>query len=211
MKGLIVSSGKIESYSLLENLIYENDYTVCADGGLDHLMSIDKIPNLVLGDFDSISNAGINYIKENKIKVEKYPSIKNNTDSELAIMYLINGGIDDITIIGGTGTRLDHTLSNILLLRRFNNNGRSLKIVDDNNIVNYVTDSIDIKRRIGWYVSIIPLNCKGVIVSLLGFRYPLNYKHLEFTSTLGVSNEIIGQVGRIKIHKGEVLVIESTD
>ena len=48
MKGLIISSGSIKDYKLLEDLD-ESDYIVCADGGLDHIIRIDKIPNVRLG------------------------------------------------------------------------------------------------------------------------------------------------------------------
>ena len=200
MKGLIISSGKINDYTLLEDLIEENDYIVCADGGLNHLMNINKAPHVILGDLDSVSDLGIKYIKDNNIKVEKYPSIKDNTDSELAIIYLINKGIDDMILIGGTGTRLDHTLANLFLLKRFNKNGKHLKVIDDNNIVTYVVDTIEIA-----------INYEGIIVSLTGFKYPLDNKYIEFSSTLGISNEIIEDIGIIEIHKGEALVFESLD
>lgn len=211
MKGLIVSSGTIKDYSLLENLIDENDYIVCADGGIDYLIELNIIPNLILGDLDSISDLGIDYIKDNDIEVKKYPSIKDNTDSELAIIYLINKGIDDISIIGGSGTRLDHTLANIFLLRKFNKKVKNIKIVDDHNIINYVIDRIEIKRKEGWFISIIPLSLEGASVSLVGFEYPLKEKHIEFGSTLGISNEIIEDVGLVKIDNGEALVFQSLD
>ena len=211
MKGLIISSGTINDYSLLESLIDENDYIVCADGGLDHLIKIDQIPNLILGDLDSISPLGIKYIEDNSIEVEKFPSIKDNTDSELAIIYLVEKDIKEITLIGGSGTRLDHTIANIFLMKRFNKEGIEFKIVDDNNIVNYVDDSIKIKKRKGVFISIIPLNFDGISVSLTGFKYPLNHKYIEFSSTLGVSNEVLEDFGIIKIHKGEALVFESLD
>ena len=211
MKGLIISSGKINDYSLLEKLICENDYIVCADGGLDHIMQIDKIPNIILGDLDSISDLGIEYLNKNNIEVEKFSAIKDNTDTELAIMHLINKGINDISLIGGTGTRLDHTVANIFLLKRFNEDGTKLKIVDDNNIIHFVIDSITISRKENRFISVIPLNHEGIIVSLIGFKYPLKDKYIEFSSTLGVSNEIIKDKGIIKIEKGEALVFESLD
>ncbi len=211
MKGLIISSGKINDYSLLEKLICENDYIVCADGGLDHIMQIDKIPNIILGDLDSISDLGIEYLNKNNIEVEKFSAIKDNTDTELAIMHLINKGINDISLIGGTGTRLDHTVANIFLLKRFNEDGTKLKIVDDNNIIHFVIDSITINRKENRFISVIPLNHEGIIVSLIGFKYPLKDKYIEFSSTLGVSNEIIKDKGIIKIEKGEALVFESLD
>lgn len=211
MKGLIISSGKINDYSLLKKLICENDYIVCADGGLNHIMQIDKIPNIVLGDLDSISDLGIKYISEKNIEVEKFPSKKNNTDTELAIMHLVNKGIDDITLIGGTGTRLDHSLANIYLLKKVNKDGIVFKIVDENNVINLVSDSITISRSEDRFISIIPLNYEGIVVSLVGFKYPLKEKYIEFSSTLGISNEIIDEKGIVIIHKGEALVFESFD
>ena len=96
-------------------------------------------------------------------------------------------------------------------MKRFNKEGIEFKIVDDNNIVNYVDDSIKIKKRKGVFISIIPLNFDGISVSLTGFKYPLNHKYIEFSSTLGVSNEVLEDFGIIKIHKGEALVFESLD
>lgn len=211
MKGLIISSGKINDYDLLKELIYENDYIVCADGGLDHIMQIDKIPNIVLGDLDSISDLGIEYISDKNIEIEKFPSIKDNTDTELAIMHLVHKGIDDITLIGGTGTRLDHTLANIFLLRRFNKDGVVFRVVDENNVINYLTDSISIEGRENRFISIVPLNKEGIVISLIGFKYPLEDKYIEFSSTLGISNEIIDHKGMVIIHQGEALVFESID
>ncbi len=211
MRGLIISSGNINDYTLLNDLIDENDYIVCADGGLDHIMKIDKIPDLILGDFDSISDLGIKYIEDNNINIERYSSIKDNTDTELAIKTLIDKGIDKISLIGGSGTRLDHTLANLFLLKKFNKDGITLRMIDDNNIVNYLVDSIEIKKSEGRFISIIPLNYDGIIVSLRGFKYKLNQKHIEYASTLGVSNEIIEDVGLVKLDKGEALVFESLD
>lgn len=211
MKGLIISSGKINDYKLLDKLICENDYIVCADGGLDHIMQIDKIPNIILGDLDSVSDLGIEYSSKNNIEVEKYSSIKDNTDTELAIMHLINKGINDITLIGGTGTRLDHTMANVFLLKKFNKDGVSLRIVDDNNVIYFLVGSMTINRKENRFISIIPLSYEGIVVSLIGFKYPLKDKYIEFSSTLGVSNEIIKDEGVIKIIKGEALIFESLD
>lgn len=210
-KGLIISSGRINDYNLLEDLIKENDYIVCADGGIDHIIKIDRIPDIVIGDLDSISEFGIKYINDKQIKVSKFPSIKDNTDTELAIMHLYNMGLNDITLIGGTGTRLDHTLANVLLLRKFNYDDRVLRVIDDNNTINYVVNTIRIKRKKNRFISVIPINFEGITVSLSGFKYPLDHKYIEFSSTLGISNEIIDDVGIITIHEGEALVFESLD
>lgn len=210
-KGLVISSGEINDYTLLKKLIDENDYIVCADGGIDHIMKIEKIPNIVLGDLDSISDSGIQYIKDKNIKIKKFPAIKDNTDSELAIMYLFDLGMEELTLIGGSGTRLDHTLANVFLMKKFNKDNKFLRIVDDNNIINYVLDEIKINRLHNRFVSIIPLSPEGIIVSLNGFKYPLKNQYIEFSSTLAISNEIIHDNAYVTIHKGEALVFESMD
>lgn len=211
MKGLIISSGSIKDYKLLEDLVDESDYIVCADGGLDHIIRIDKIANVLLGDLDSISDLGLEFIREKNLKVVKFPCIKDYTDTELAIKHLLDMGIDDITLIGGTGTRLDHVLANIFLLRKFNRDGKKFRIIDANNIINYVIGSMEIKGSPGKFVSVIPLNDEGALVSLIGFEYPLDHRHIEFASTLGVSNRVVDEVGLVRIHKGEALVFESLD
>lgn len=210
MRGLVISSGKIEDLKLLKALVDKNDFILCADGGIDHIKKIDKIPDLAIGDFDSISKEGLDFINSNNIKVEKFPKMKDMTDTELAIDNLIERGFKDITITGVTGSRIDHTMANILLLKRLKKEGINAKIVDDNNIIYFVDDFLRLKKTPN-YISIIPINYEGVSISLKEFLYPLDKKYIPFGSTLGISNEIKGEFGTIELHKGEVLVFESRD
>lgn len=211
MKGLIIAAGRIVDYRLLKELVYNHDYIVCVDSGLDHLYNIKLKPDLVIGDLDSISKSGLNYIKENDIKLIKYPVKKNKTDTELATDYLIEKDIRTISLIGVTGSRLDHSLTNIALLRSLYEKGAQAKIVDDNNTIWYVKDRMSIKRREGYYLSLIPLDLKGVSVSLKGFLYPLSKTLINYGSSLGVSNVLVEPYGEVEIHQGEALLIESRD
>lgn len=210
MKGLIVSSGKIQDLNLLESLVDENDFIICADGGLDYLRRIGKIPNLAIGDFDSISKEGLDFIRDKKIPIEKFPKMKDETDTELAIISLINRGINDITLIGVTGSRMDHTIGNVFLLRDLKMKGINGKIVDDNNTIYFENDFLKLEQTDD-YVSILPLTREGADISLTGFLYPLDKKHIKFGATIGISNEIKDEFGTIEVHKGELLVFISKD
>ena len=211
MKGLIVSSGTITNYNRLKEIINEVDYIICADGGMEHLMKINKLPNVILGDLDSISKLTLEYIVNKNIPIEKYSSIKDSTDTELAMEYLIDRGYDEIVLMGVTGTRQDHTMASILLLDTLYNRGIKAKIVDDNNII-YLTDNyLEIERLEGHYTSIIPISNTGIIVSLKGFFYNLDNKLIPFGSTLGISNKIVEDIGIVKIHKGKALIFISKD
>ena len=211
MKGLIISSGEIKDYKLLEQAVKENDYIVCADGGVNHLLKIGKLPNIVLGDLDSVGDKELEILKKENIEIKKFPVMKDETDTELCVEYLIKNNIKDITLIGVTGTRMDHTIANIYLLKKIALSGAKGSIININNTIYYTDDEILLKKRDDYYLSVIPLSESGATVSLNGFLYPLNKKNIQFSSTLGISNKITDDYGRIKIHKGDVLIIESKD
>ncbi len=211
MKGLIVSSGAIKDYELLKKIVAKNDYIVCADGGVNHLLKIGKMPDIVLGDLDSIGKEELNLIKKENIKIEKFPTMKDETDTELCIDYILKKGFNDITLMGVTGTRLDHTLANVYLLKKIDSLKAKASIVDEHNIIHYVKDSIFLNKREDFFISIIPIDSDGVVVSLDGFLYPLENEYLDLASTRGISNKIIEEVGYIKICQGSAIVIESKD
>ena len=211
MKALIIANGNISNYNLLSTLVQENDFILCADGGINHLMQINVIPNLVVGDLDSVLQDGIDYIKNNNILVEKFPVMKDETDTDLAINYLILGGYKEITIIGGIGSRIDHTIGNIFLLRRLNINHIKGCIINENNIIYLVDKEIKLFKKQDYYTSVIPISMSGIEITTNGFLYPLSNEYIEFGSTRGISNEIKRDMGIISIHKGEALVIQSKD
>lgn len=211
MKGLIVSSGTITDYNRLKSEVKKADFIICADGGMNHLIKIEKAPNLVIGDLDSIRESALNYIKNNNIPVEKYSSIKDATDTVLAMEYLIDLGYKEIVLMGVTGTRQDHTMANIFLLSILHDKGIKGKIVDDKNIIYLVDDYLKLEYLEDIYVSIIPLEQEGVIISLKGFFYNLDKKFIKFGSTHGISNKIIDDFGTIKINRGRALVFLSKD
>lgn len=211
MKGLIVSSGSIEDLEQLKMEYTKSDYVICADGGVNYLMKINSLPHMVLGDLDSTNKDGLEFIKRYNIPIEKYPSKKDETDTELAIHHLLERDIKDITLMGVTGSRIDHSLANVFLLREIYNKGARAKIINANNIVYYIRDFLELDKKENHYVSVIPLTIEGITVSLEGFLYPLCKKYIQFSSTIGISNEILEEKGLIYIHKGEALVIESRD
>jgi len=211
LKALLVSGGDIENIELIKKVAKDMDFIICADGGTDYCIDANLIPDIIVGDLDSISKRGIDFIEKNKISIVKFPVKKDNTDTELAIDYLIEKGFRDITILGAIGSRMDHTLGNIFLLKKLRDKKVKGKIIDHHNIIYLVDDELKIKKQRDSYVSIIPITDNGVEVSLEGFEYPLSNSKVEFGSTLGISNEIKKSYGYIKIHSGIVLVIISRD
>jgi thiamine pyrophosphokinase len=211
MKYLIVSNGSIKDIELIKQIAQRTDFIICADGGIKHLFKANILPDLVIGDLDSISEDERLEISKRNIKVLKYPTKKDKTDTELAIDYAIENDAEEILLLGATGTRLDHTIANIMILFRLLRLGIKGCIIDSHNEVYIVDSELELQQKEDTYVSIIPLMNDAIGVTLKGFEYETENKDFKMSSTLGISNRIIYEKGYINIKKGPCLVIRSRD
>lgn len=211
MQGLIIGSGNSLEKGKLELLMGRSDLIICADGGMNYLFKMGRLPDLILGDCDSISQEVLDYIEKNSIPIERFPVMKDYTDTELAIEYAINKGCKDITLTGVTGTRLDHTLGNIYLLDYIREQGVIGKIVDNNNTIYLIDDYFEIESKEDAYISLIPITSDGIKVSLSGFLYKLDKEYIKFATTKGISNQLTEEKGYINIHSGKALLFISKD
>lgn len=211
-RAIIVSNGKINDYSYYKDKIKEDDYIICADGGIRHLLKMGVYPHLWLGDFDScrFSELKSEHSKLNSIETISLNTAKNETDTHYACITAIDRGYKDIIIWGALGGRTDHMLSNIHLLEFLKNKNVNGVIEDEKNTLMLVSDEADIikKRK---YLSIIPLSETAVIEKTHGLLYPLENFSLNREISMGVSNEIVSGRAIIKIKSGLVLIAESDD
>ncbi|MEI3503053.1 MAG: thiamine diphosphokinase [Anaerovoracaceae bacterium] len=110
------------------------------------------VPDLLMGDFDSIGSE-----LPDDIETESSRPEKDFTDLELAIMKAVDLAATEVCIIGGIGGRLDHTVANIQLLSHYSNTFDSLYMMDGRNICfiinggDYVTVSVPYAGRIPIY------------------------------------------------------------
>lgn len=211
MYALIVCNGSIIDYSYHRKFFDEADFIVCADGGALHLQKLGIKPDVLLGDFDSIEERYLEYYREQKVTILKYPKEKNMTDTELAVDTAIERGYKDIVIIGGTGTRLDHTLSNIFLLRQMLDRGVRGRIVNEYNEIFLIDDCTEVKAEEGYYLTLLPLTSKVEGITTKGLYYPLKGETIEMGSTRGVSNCFVSQEAQISITSGVLMVIKTRD
>lgn len=211
MKALIISNGEIEDIDLLKKVSEDVDFILCADGGANYAIKASVKPDLVVGDLDSIDLDVLDRLKSQDIQFIKFPTKKDNTDTELAIEYLIDKGYDEIILTGVIGSRIDHTLANMMLLYKLLKLGIKGKIINHKNTI-YLTDSsLTLKKKEGTFVSVIPIIGTSANVTLKGFEYELNNRVYETSSTLGISNIIVEDEGYIELKDGVCFVIESRD
>lgn len=188
------------------------DYIIAADSGLKYVKELDLTPNYILGDYDSVPKDVLDFFKDKDIKT--YPTHKDYTDTHLAIITAIKLAPKNITILGGTGTRLDHTLTTIGNLKALLDLNITGTIIDSHNKI-YLLDKgsshvIEKEAQFGDFVSIIPLE-KEICISLKGFYYPLDHVTITQGLSLTQSNEITANKAYISIHSGIAIVIEARD
>lgn len=90
---------------------------IAADSGVDHALYLGLTIDLAVGDFDSVSLAGLAHLQQEQIPTKRYPADKDASDGELALRAALDAGATHITVVtGGGGDRLDHLLITALML-----------------------------------------------------------------------------------------------
>ncbi|MBR5535933.1 MAG: thiamine diphosphokinase [Clostridia bacterium] len=202
-KAVIISAGTIADYEYTKAFIAEDDFVICADGGISHAKMMGVTPNLTVGDFDS-------YKGEVTGDVRRFNPEKDYTDTDIAVKTAMEKGYKEIILLGATGTRLDHTISNIGLLEYITKTGGEGYVVNENNIITVIDKKTVIKPMKGWHLSLIPIGeVKGV--TLKNLKYPLENYDLKFSQSLAVSNEFTDKDAVIDIKEGSLIVIKSRD
>lgn len=210
MTALIIANGEETDKAIIANINY--DYVICADGGLEKAKNYGITPDMIIGDFDSV-NLSVLKEYEDKIPIEKFPSEKDYTDMELAVEFAISKGYSDIVLTGASGSRLDHTIGNIMLMERYYKTGIFITIIDNNNEMKIISGDTDLTLdyKEGYYMSIIPVTAYIQGLTLEGFKYNLNNVNVQRGSTLCISNQIKCCKGRITLKKGKAILFISKD
>lgn len=211
MRFVIVCNGTFGGEELVHKYIEEDSMLICADGGAKYFKQFGIKPSLLLGDFDSISKEELDILELEGIEILKYPIEKNYTDSELAVYEAIKRGATEIIILGGIGSRLDHSFANIHLLKIILDSGVKGIIADANNEIYVMRDEIILPRDEGYKITLLPMTEKVEGVTTYGLYYPLENATLVQGSTWGVSNEYVEDIARVTIKSGILLVFKSKD
>jgi thiamine pyrophosphokinase len=203
MNALIIANGTLPNKSVVLSILKTSDYIVCADGGANSARKLNIIPDIILGDFDSISESTKRHYR--KVKMLRIAD-QDSTDLEKAIKHCIEQHHRTICIIGATGSRLDHTTGALGCFKKFRWKV-NLVFLDTEGALSTIKKSIKIKTEIDDRISLIPLDrCVGVTTTNL--KYRLNDDDLELGVREGISNIATGNEVKISVRKGTLLLYE---
>ncbi len=214
---VIVTGGPLqpEAAAVIKSLTGSDEDTVviACDSGTDFLASHGIIPDMVIGDMDSISDSGLEFIKKNNIFTEKYPVEKDWTDTEIALEKSMD---NDVVLICPVMGRIDHVMANLGLVLKLKSQGKSISITDG---ITYCyplygedTATADVTPYKGHAaVSLIPCDFSNPVtgVTTEGLYYPLENADLNFGSSFSFSNKPLENASfiRVSIRSGLLLLV----
>lgn len=207
MKRCIIITSYIEGNLADIVEICENDYVICADGGYDHAKKFNIIPDLLVGDFDSLKSP-----IDPEIEIITFPSEKDDTDTGLCISTALQKGFRQLVIIGGMGGRFDHAMANIQIMLKAAEQSASVVMTDKHNFATILINSqLKIPKKNGHHLSIFSLSEESQGVTVTGVKYPLHNHTLTYNFPLGVSNEFLQPEACVSVKKGKLLIVLSTE
>lgn len=202
MRALIFSGGEFTHLPDGIN-VREYDLIIAADSGYLAARECGVVPDVFVGDFDSVLKEEVS-----AKKIISLNPIKDKTDTQEAIDYALSHGAEFITIVGALGNRFDHTLANVHLLKYAHKKGVLAEIADTDNYITLVSGELLIKKKDSFCISLLPLtDCSGV--SVTGAFYPLDNAQMSVGNPYGISNEFVDDFAKVSVKSGDLLVILS--
>lgn len=213
--GVIISGGTIDSdftFKQLEQL--KPEIIIGVDKGLAFLYDSRIMPTHIVGDFDSVDGAIVEYYRKYKqISIRQFDPVKDATDTEIAVRLAIELGVKELWILGATGSRLDHVWGNVQTLAVAYNAGVKAYILDAHNRISVIEREGHLSRKeaFGTYFSVFPLGGTIEGFSIQGAKYPLTNHTLSPYDSLCVSNEIQDDEVKITFPEGLIVLMETRE
>ena len=186
---------------------------IAADGGARAVLGIGLLPDLVVGDGDSLTPADRERLVAGGIELRLAAPDKDESDTELCLLAAIDAGATRITIHGAFGgDRPEHTVANLLLLADPRLDGREVELhAGGSRIIRIGADHdgarLDIAGAPGDYVSLFAVGGSVSGVRTTGLRFPLADETLTVGPTRGLSNELVAGDARVETRSGRLLVV----
>lgn len=207
MSVLIFANGDIGEKAWLRPYLKDATTVIAANGGARHLLELGRLPDVVIGDMDSLPAEARARLEAAGTHFVPYAAAKDQTDLELALLYAAAHYGDEMLLFGLLGGRLDQMLANILLLTHPALRGRRVQLVNRHERAWVIESEGEIRGAVGDTLSLIPLGGDVYVVSTSGLRWPLHHERLAFGLARGISNVMTAEVATVTIRAGYLLCV----
>lgn len=213
MRCIIITGGTITDLQWLAGVINKDDRVICVDGGTKMAAALGLVPEIIIGDMDSVDRAELDRFARLGTAIKEYPAKKDDTDTALAVAEALAGHPDEIVILGALGTRFDHSLANVHLLRVALDWGVRARIVNEYNEISLVDPNTPavVDGEPGELFSLLPLTEEVTGVHVTGARWPLENATFRVGNPYGISNRLASVQAEITVGSGLLLLIRLSD
>ena len=200
---VIIGGADIGRYDVVKAHLKADDYCVFCDSGLKHREKLHVMPDLIVGDFDSHPNPGLD------VETIVLPCEKDDTDTVYAVKEALKRGFEEFLLIGVVGARLDHTLGNVSILLYLDAAGKRGEIMDDYSCMQIVSrEPVTIDASFAFF-SLLNISGTARGVTIENAKYPLQDAEITCEYQYGVSNEVLpGRTARVSVKEGRLLLIK---
>jgi thiamine pyrophosphokinase len=210
-RAAIVLAGGDAVAPALRSRLAPEAVVIAADSGLHQAEPLGLHVDYVVGDLDSAAPEAVERARASGAIVERHPTEKDATDLELAFDVARDRGVQEITVVGGAGGRLDHFLANISVLASV----RFADLVVDA----FVGDAyvavlqggrapFPVRGPAGSLVTLLPVGGDACGITTTGLQYPLHGATLRPGTSRGVSNVIVAADATVGLDHGTLLMVQ---
>ena len=201
-KSVVIANGNFVYTDRIRKQIESADRIVCADGGANHLAAVDVTPDLILGDLDSVHPDTLQRFKD----VETIKDTDQfSTDTMKIINHELSLGMEELLLLGATGGRIDHALSNLSLLTRYADLIK-ISIMDERTETLFIKKSITFNSTVRRKISLMVLGGESSVTSK-GLRWELDGESQRFRP-FGISNEVADSSVTIEVEGSGIFLFK---
>ena len=211
-RAVVLANGCLDDVETLRARLkdWQGVLTVAADGGGRHAKALGLPLHVVVGDLDSLDEVNRIVLSANGTHFEVVPAHKDETDLELALLYAVRQGADEIAVLGALGGRLDMALANILLLAHPLLAGVHVELWAGQQTAWLIRPPVgEVRGQLGDTLSLIPLGGEVTGITTQGLEYPLKGETLTFGPARGVSNVLTAPLARVEVQQGLLLAVHT--
>ncbi|MGM0499276.1 MAG: thiamine diphosphokinase [Bacillota bacterium] len=186
---------------------YKIDKIIAVDGGANNARDVEILPDLIIGDLDSITEQNKDYYKQKNVELLKYPVEKDQTDSEITVDYCLKNGIKKIFITAALGGRVDQQLANLNLLEYIDELNLEASIISNKIEIALINNKKQFFNKKGFRLSLIPQTKIVKGVNIKGCKYNLENKDIKRSESRGISNLIENKQAEVTLKSGLLIYV----
>ncbi len=209
MRAAIFLNGAPDSQPLIQAVAKGADLLVAADGGARYALAAGIVPDLIVGDMDSLGEDLAREAEERGSSLQRHPVRKDKMDGHLAVLAAGERGATAADFVCAAGGKPGAVFAVPHILLAAERTGLISTVVADwGRMFVLEAGSRAVEGTAGDNVSIFPLSGQATGITLEGMAYPLTNASLQPGDTLGFHNELIGRQATVSVVSGALLVLQ---